>query len=101
MLMNMVFGLFGNFIKPTPVNQKMLLLCIISDFVPVYHSLTEVLMIYSREYQNNPYDSTFNVYTIDENPVKWLANHFGITITIDMTLATLVKALLAHISPNL
>lgn len=72
MWMNMIFGLMG--VPATDENYKILLLCIICDFVPVYHSLTEVIMIYSKE---NPFVK--NNYNIRMNPVKWLIDHFGLT----------------------
>ena len=100
MLMNMVFGLLGNFITQNDINQKKLLLCIISDFVPVFHSLTEVLMIYSREYVQTPVEppaaatQTHKQYTIDQNPVEWLANHFEISKDGNMTVKILATKLL-------
>ena len=99
MLMNMVFGLFGNYITPSERNQKMLLLCMISDFVPVYHSLTEVLMIYSREYILDKPNPKF-AYTIDQNPVEWLVNHFKIktknpvVVTLDELAIALLNTLI-------
>jgi hypothetical protein len=74
MWMNMIFGLLG--VKSIPENYKLLLLCIISDFVPIYHTLSEVLMIYSIE---NPYIKEEDKYLISENPVLWLLKHFDIT----------------------
>lgn len=71
MWMNMIFGLMG--MKSSEENYKLLLLCIICDFVPVYHSLTEVIMIYSKE---NPYVKENEHYNIKMNPVEWLIKHF-------------------------
>lgn len=76
MWMNMVFSLLG--IPHDEHNYKLLLLCIIADFVPMYHSLPEVLLVYSME---NPYTNgslgTPNLYTLDQNPIQWLLNHMG------------------------
>lgn len=79
MWMNMVFGILGT--ESTPQNYKLMLLCIICDFVPIYHSLTEVLMIYSKE---NPFIEEENQYLISINPVIWLLNHFDINYTEDI-----------------
>jgi hypothetical protein len=78
MWINMTFGLLG--IKSIPENYKLLLLCIISDFVPIYHTLSEVLMIYSKE---NPFISEKDQYLISENPIKWLLKHFDIPYDVD------------------
>jgi hypothetical protein len=72
MWMNMVFSLLG--IPPTEDNYKLLLLCIIADFVPMYHSLPEVLLVYSME---NPHTNE-NLYTLDQNPIQWLCAHMGV-----------------------
>ena len=82
MWMNMVFGLLGYAANDS--NYKLLLLCIIADFVPIYHSLSEILMIYSREYPNIQSN-----YNIDQNPIKWLMNHFEIEDKANPTLETL------------
>jgi hypothetical protein len=66
MWLNLCFHVVG--IEETRENIELLLLCIISDFVPRYHSLSEILMVYSKESQhalNHP-------YFIDESPIKWL-----------------------------
>lgn len=72
MWINMVFGLLS--VESTSENYKLLLSCIISDFVPAYHTLSEVLMIYSRENKFIEEDQ----YTIDKDPLKWLFKHFDI-----------------------
>lgn len=68
--MNMVFGILG--VKPTPENHKLLLLSIICDFVPTYHSLPEVLMVYSQE---NIHINDSQRYTMSENPAEWVMKH--------------------------
>jgi len=74
MWMNMLFGLMGK--ETSDTNLKQLLLCIVSDFVPVYHSLTEVLLVFSRELNSyNGPDRKTKLYNIDQNPVEWLAQY--------------------------
>jgi hypothetical protein len=74
MWMNMCYGVLG--LQPSKGNLLALLLAIISDFVPAYHSLAEVLAIFSIELLNyksvlNNY-SEANLYSYDQNPVQWL-----------------------------
>lgn len=66
MWMNLVFDLLS--IPKSPKNYEILLLCIIADFVPIYHSLTEILLVYSqeRDYKDE------HMYTMDKNPAEWL-----------------------------
>ena len=75
MWMNMCYGVLG--LRPSKGNLLALLLAIISDFVPAYHSLAEVLAIFSIELLN--YKSVLetgygeaNLYSYDQNPVQWL-----------------------------
>ena len=74
MWMNMCYGVLG--LQPSKGNLLALLLAIISDFVPAYHSLAEVLAIFSIELLN--YKSVLedygeaNLYSYDQNPVQWL-----------------------------
>lgn len=70
MWMNFVFSLIG--LEKTTENHKLLLLCIIADFVPYFHSLAEVLFVFSREFDK------VQLYNIDENPAVWLANVFNL-----------------------
>lgn len=72
MWMNFVFNLLK--VPCTPNNKLKLLMCIICDFVPHYHSLNEVLFVYSRE------DENVIPYTMNENPANWLISHLGINI---------------------
>lgn len=67
--LNMAFNILA-LDKEKKSNYDLMLLCIIADFVPVYHSLTEVIMIFAKEcpFVTNP-------YTLDQNPVKWLAEY--------------------------
>lgn len=66
MWMNLVFDLIN--MKKSRSNYELLLFCIIADFVPVYHSLTEVLIVYSQEceFVRSP-------FTLDQNPIQWLS----------------------------
>jgi hypothetical protein len=74
MWMNMLFGLMGK--ETTEQNLKLLLLCIVSDFVPIYHSLTEVLLVFSREILSySTYETKPTMYNIDQNPVEWFAKY--------------------------
>ena len=72
MWMNFVFNLLR--VEATKENKHKLLFCIICDFVPHFHSLNEVLFVYSRE------DEYSNVYTIDQNPAEWLLNLLGVKL---------------------
>ena len=66
MWMNLVFHVIG--VEETRENLEMLLLCIISDFVPKYHSLSEILLVYCKE-------SKFarqHPYYINEPSIRWL-----------------------------
>jgi hypothetical protein len=72
MWMNLCFHVLG--IEESRENYELLLLCIISDFVPKYHSLAEIILVYSKE-------SKFalkHTYFIDEIPIKWLINELHI-----------------------
>lgn len=66
MWMNLCFHVLG--IKETRENLELLLLCIISDFVPKYHSLAEIILVYSKESKF----ATKHSYFVDEIPIKWL-----------------------------
>ena len=56
---------FLNFEK-TQLNERLLLSCIIGDYIPYYHSLTEILMTYSFE---------INIeYNISIDPVNFAKN---------------------------
>ena len=65
--LTILFDLVG--VKKTRENVELLLLCIISDFVPLYHSLTEVIMVFSQDVKKK---FGYKIYTIDMNPVEWL-----------------------------
>ena len=65
--LSIFFELLG--VKKTRENVELLLLCIISDFVPLYHSLTEVIMVFSQDVKKK---FGYKIYTIDMNTVKWL-----------------------------
>jgi hypothetical protein len=66
--MNFVFELLG--VEPTRKNLKLLLLCIISDFIPHFHTLPEILMVFSVEAAN--YIEISNPFTIDQDPREWV-----------------------------
>lgn len=57
-------------------NHVLLLACIIGDFVPYYHSLDEILIVFSRELlQEHP--KRMKYYTIDKRPFEWLLYYLG------------------------
>jgi hypothetical protein len=66
MWINFIRNLLG--VNMSDEIKKLLLLAIISDFVPVYHSIEEILIIYTREFQ-------VTQYTLDIDPVKYLTNY--------------------------
>lgn len=66
MWMNLVFHVLG--IEETRENMELLLLCIISDFVPKYHSLAEILLVYCKE---SVYAKK-HPYSINEPSIRWL-----------------------------
>lgn len=79
MWMNLCFHILG--IEQTRENLELLLLCIICDFVPKYHSLAEIILVYSKESKF----SLKHIYFVDEIPIKWLIKdlHFDRDIIID------------------
>jgi len=68
MWMNFVFNLLH--FERTLSSHKMLLACIIADFVPYFHSLNEVLFVFSRECEYA------KPYTIDQSPSQWLLDFY-------------------------
>lgn len=86
MWLNMVFGLLGFEAGKDNSNYKKMLLCIIADFVPIYHSLAEVLMVYSREIPNP--DEGQGKYMISMNPVEWLVKHLEGSEKFNTSVAT-------------
>ncbi len=57
-------------------NHVLLLACIIGDFVPYYHSLDEILIVFSRELlQEHP--KRMKHYTIDRHPFEWILYYLG------------------------
>jgi hypothetical protein len=62
-----VFDFLG--VKKNRKNLELLLLCLIVDFVPIYHSLTEILIVFSQDIKKK---FGYTLYTIDQNPVEWL-----------------------------
>lgn len=66
MWMNLCFHVIG--LEETRENYESLLLCIISDFVPKYHSLAEILLVYSNE---NKFSES-HPYLINEPSIRWL-----------------------------
>ncbi len=81
MWMNLCFHVIG--IEETRENLELLLFCIISDFVPKYHSLAEILLVYSNE---SPYTEN-HPYLINEPSIRWLIYELerGRSIKIDKT----------------
>lgn len=76
MWMNFVFQLLDY-----PSNKKnlsILLLCIIADFVPYYHTVSEILHVFSREAAN--YVSGVRLYTYDMKPKEWLEEFLGFNV---------------------
>lgn len=64
-----------------PINKELLtkILCItILDYVPLWHSLEEILLTYSIEYETLKF---FDKYTMDKDPVEYFKNI--LTNTID------------------
>lgn len=52
-------------------NHVLLLACIIADFIPHYHSLDEILIVFSRELlQEHP--KKMKLYTMDMHPQDWI-----------------------------
>jgi len=75
MWLNFCFALLG--MDKSLNNHVLLLMCIIADFVPYFHSLNEVLVIFSREYFHD-FPKNVDPYTIDKDPVEWLVNYLNI-----------------------
>ena len=67
MLINFCVNLLSINLKENKILQKLLLLCLIADFVPIYHSLPEVLIVFTQELF-----TTDDIYTIDQNPLAYL-----------------------------
>ena len=67
MLINFCVNLLSINLKDNKILQKLLLLCLIADFVPIYHSLPEVLIVFTQELF-----TTDDIYTIDQNPLAYL-----------------------------
>lgn len=68
MWMNFVFELMGY--RADIHSMRLLLMCIVADFVPNYHSLDEVLHIFSREV-GNYIASPLQPFTYDQNAIHW------------------------------
>ena len=51
------------------LNKKLLLACIIADYVPLYHNLHEIIIIYYN-YIGKPYKFT-------DNPIEWIKDVLG------------------------
>lgn len=66
MWINLCFHVIG--LKETRENYESLLLCIISDFVPKYHSLAEILLVYANESKF----AESHPYMINEPSIRWL-----------------------------
>ncbi len=66
MWINLCFHVIG--LEETRENYELLLLCIISDFVPKYHSLAEILLVYSIESKF----ASSHPYLINEPSIRWL-----------------------------
>lgn len=67
MLINFCVNLLTIELKENIILKKILLLCLISDFVPIYHSLPEILIVFTQELFTND-----DIYTIDQNPLEYL-----------------------------
>ena len=67
MVINFCVNLLSINLKENIILQKLLLLSLIADFVPMYHSLPEVLIVFTQELFNSD-----TIYTIDQNPIKYL-----------------------------
>lgn len=63
-LYDFAFSLLG--IKPTKENKLLLLAVSIADYVPYYHTLSEILISYSSEIDLG--------YTIDQDPTEFVLN---------------------------
>jgi hypothetical protein len=102
MMMNMIFGVLGRYVEQNQRNQKMILLCCIADFVPIFHSLPEVLLIYSREYSRKVgiKNTIEDHYNLNTNPIEWLIKHFELDDTIIGDLSELAVQLLNKIEPK-
>jgi len=58
---DLVFKIFG--LKNDLKNRMLLLGCLIADYVPFYHTITEILISFSNEFNLN--------YTLDKDPVDF------------------------------
>lgn len=63
-----VFGLL-RFDKKDHETCRRFLCCVICDFVPIYHTLSEVLIVFSRELAPK------KPYYINDSPLKWLYSY--------------------------
>ena len=72
---NVLKNLLG--IELTKDISKYLLLAIVCDFVPFYHSLPEILVVYTQEYNSLP--NGLPRYTLDKSPSKYLAQYVALS----------------------
>jgi hypothetical protein len=93
-IMWMNFCFFVLDIEASRANTELLLLCIIADFVPKYHSLTEVIMAYNREvsmYKRVELScgrfQGCGDYDISVNPVQWLLKELSMLANLPGTAA--------------
>lgn len=64
-MMNMIKSLMG--ISMTEPVKKCLVLMLLADYVPLWHSLPEVLVVVTSEYE-----SSIGRYTLDQSPTEYL-----------------------------
>lgn len=91
MWINLCFHVIG--IEETRENYETLLLCIISDFVPKYHSLAEILLVYSKE---NSF-SDAHPYMINEPSIRWLVYELERNRNIKINRDDIIKSLYTFI----
>ena len=80
MWINFVYNLMG--VPKSNLIDKYLLAAIVSDFVPIYHSLPEVLIVFSQEILTRE-----KRYTLNQIPIEYLYNYLNdstYTGTIDI-----------------
>jgi hypothetical protein len=57
--------------KKTPINILKVILIAIFDYIPIWHSLSEILMTITGELREYHEEYNFPIYTLDENPLDY------------------------------
>jgi len=70
MWINFIYNLIG--VPKSDIINKYLLACVVSDFVPIYHSLPEVLVVFTQELVDKE-----KRYTLEQIPFKYLYNYLN------------------------